>query len=278
MVAVGAGVAGPNRQFSGFILGGLWPRDFYGSVDDRGRRTAHIRSNLSCGRARHRRVGFRDPQRQRWRMIEAMHVTYQGDSKAVEAQADLFASMADAIDECVRIVDDARSQMDAIDQQAHDAIQKVIDSKGGWFGALAMMSMIWAILTQARAAAEAASAAAAGNIASQAAQDSKGQPCRRRAEWQARRCRPPRTARTETATSSWRVTRSSRKTPPGADASERRDRIDERGQLPDAQDQVDSPSNLSRRESTNSRECPEAIAEARGADRSEGRCARPEVI
>ena len=101
-------------------------------------------------------------------MIEGMHVVYQGDSKAVEAQADLFTSMADAIDECVRIVDDARTQMDAIDQQAHDAIQKILDSKGGWFGALAMMSMIWAILTQARAAAEAVSAAAASDIASQA--------------------------------------------------------------------------------------------------------------
>ena len=114
-------------------------------------------------------------------MIEAMHVTYQGDSKAVEAQADLFTSMADAIEECARIVDDARSQMDAIDQQAHEAIQKIIDSKGGWFGALAMMSMIWAILTQARAAAEAVSAAAAGNIASQAAQIRSGHPRRRRA-------------------------------------------------------------------------------------------------
>ncbi len=102
-------------------------------------------------------------------MIEAMHVTYQGDSKAVEAQSDLFTSMADSVDECVDIVKDARLQMDAIDREAHEAIQKIIDSKGGWFGPLAMLSMIWAILVQARTAAEAASAAAAANIGTQAA-------------------------------------------------------------------------------------------------------------
>ena len=101
-------------------------------------------------------------------MIEAMHVAYSGDSKAVEAQSDLFGSMAEAVDECSRIVRDARTQMDAIDQQAHEAIQKIIDSKGGWFGPLAMLSMIWAILTQARAAADAVSAAAVANIGSQA--------------------------------------------------------------------------------------------------------------
>ncbi len=101
-------------------------------------------------------------------MIEAMHVVYSGDSKAVETQSDLFGSMAEAVDECSRIVRDARSQMDAIDREAHEAIQKVIDSKGGWFGPLAMLAMIWAILTQARAAADAVSAAAVANIGSQA--------------------------------------------------------------------------------------------------------------
>ena len=83
-------------------------------------------------------------------MIEAMHVTYQDDSKAVEAQSDLFASMADAIDECSRIVKDARLQMDAIDREAHEAIQRIIDDKGGWFGPLAMLSLIWSILTQSK--------------------------------------------------------------------------------------------------------------------------------
>ncbi len=170
MVAVGAGVAGPNRKFSDFILGGLWPRTSTDSWTAAAAAQRTFAANISSGRSRHRRICVRDPQRQRRRTwSKRMHVAYQGDSKAVEAQADLFTSMAAAIDECARIVDDARTQMDAIDQQAHEAIQKIIDSKGGWFGALAMMSMIWAILTQARAAAEAVSAAAVGEIGSQAA-------------------------------------------------------------------------------------------------------------
>ena len=101
-------------------------------------------------------------------MIEAMHVIYQDDSKAVEAQSDLFASMADSIDECAGIVEDARQQMDAIDREAHEAIDKIINSERGVFGAWAMLSMIWAILAQARTAALAASAAAVANIGSQA--------------------------------------------------------------------------------------------------------------
>ena len=168
MVAVGAGVAGPKRQFSAFILGGVWPITSTGSWTTA---AAAQRTFAQTSRAGASDIGASASailSDNDGRMIEGMHVVYQGDSKAVEAQADLFTSMADAIDECARIVDDARTQMDAIDQQAHDAIQKIMDSKGGWFGALAMMSMIWAILTQARAAAEAVSAAAASDIASQA--------------------------------------------------------------------------------------------------------------
>ena len=59
--------------------------------------------------------------------------------------------------------------MDAIDREAHEAIQKIIDSKGGWFGPWAMLSLIWTILVAARTAAEAVSAAAVGTIATQAA-------------------------------------------------------------------------------------------------------------
>ena len=55
-------------------------------------------------------------------MIEAMHVVYQNDSKAVEAQSDLFDSMAGCIDECAGIVKDARMQLD---QPVH---------RGHWFG------------------------------------------------------------------------------------------------------------------------------------------------
>ncbi len=62
-----------------------------------------------------------------------------------------------------------KSQLDAIDQRAHDEIQKVIDSKGGWFGPLAILCMIWAIITRARGEAIAVTVDAVRAIAQEAA-------------------------------------------------------------------------------------------------------------
>ena len=101
MVAVGAGDVKPNRQFSDFILGGLWPETPQAHGRG-GQRAAHFRSNLARGRARRERFRSAILGNNDGAMIEAMHVIYQGDSKAVEAQSDLFTSMADAIDECAR--------------------------------------------------------------------------------------------------------------------------------------------------------------------------------
>ncbi len=91
------------------------------------------------------------------------------DSQAVRTQSELYAVMSETIRECVRIIEDAKSQLDAIDQRAHEEIQKIIDSKGGWFGPLAMLSLIWAIHHSCRnEAAVSSSVAAAGNCARQA--------------------------------------------------------------------------------------------------------------
>ena len=131
VVAVGAGEAKPNRQFSDFILGGLWPQTSPGPWSGA--------ANAQRTFAQTSRAGARDVSASAsailgdndGAMIEAMHVIYQDDSKAVEAQSDLFDSMADAIDECAGIVKDARLQLDAIDREAHEAIQKIIDGQKG---------------------------------------------------------------------------------------------------------------------------------------------------
>ncbi len=128
--SVGAGEVMPNRKFSEFILGGLWPATSPGPWTGAasGQRTFAQASRAGArdvGASASAILGDNDGA-----MIEAMHVTYQDDSKAVETQSDLFASMADAIDECSRIVKDARLQLDAIDREAHEAIQKIIDRQG----------------------------------------------------------------------------------------------------------------------------------------------------
>ena len=97
-----------------------------------------------------------------------MHVTYMKDASAVQQQADMYAVMATAVEECAGIVVDARAQLDSIDHSAHEEIDAVIASRGGWFGALAMLAMIWQIITRARADAEAVSAAVAGQLGAQA--------------------------------------------------------------------------------------------------------------
>lgn len=169
MVAVGgAGEVKPNRKFSHLILDGLWPETSpspWAGVAS-AQQTFAQASRTAAGQVSSSAASILSSND--GAMIESMHATYQSDSKAVESQSDLFAEMAGAINKCADIVEEARLQLDAIDREAHGAIQELIDSqKGGVFGGWAVLSMIWAILSQARAAAMAASSAAAANIASQ---------------------------------------------------------------------------------------------------------------
>ena len=130
---------------------------------------ADFREGIERRCFRDKRFGLRHFEPQRWRNVRVMHIVYQQDAKAVEAQAHLFDLIADAVEECVRLVDEARVQLDTIDREAHEEIQEVLDSKGGWFGPLALLGMIWSILTSARASAQALAVATAGNIAAQGA-------------------------------------------------------------------------------------------------------------
>ena len=78
-------------------------------------------------------------------------LTYIKDSKRSKRNADLYRingggrSMS-ALD----LIKTLRSRLDAIDQRAHEEIQQVIESKGGWFGPLGVLAAIWAIITRAR--------------------------------------------------------------------------------------------------------------------------------
>ena len=101
VVAVGAGEVKPNRQFSDFILG------VYGLQRHQGPWTGAANAQRTFAQAS--RAGARDVSASATAilsdndgaMIEAMHVTYQGDSKAVETQSDLFGSMAESVDDAV---------------------------------------------------------------------------------------------------------------------------------------------------------------------------------
>ena len=79
-----------------------------------------------------------------------MHVTYMKDSQAVQTQSELYDVMAEAIKACGLLIQDAKSRLDSIDQRAHDEIERVLKSKGGWFGPLAVLAAVFAIITRAR--------------------------------------------------------------------------------------------------------------------------------
>ena len=158
----------PTRSFSAAIVGGLWPST---TADQCSAAAAQLQSfsQLSSVRADEiSQSGNGLLLLNSGQMIEAMHVTYMKDSQAVRTQSELYAVMSEAVRECARLIEDAKSQLDAIDQRAHDEIQKVVDSKGGWFGPLAMLAAIWAIITRARNEAIAVTTATVRSLAEQA--------------------------------------------------------------------------------------------------------------
>ena len=170
MAAVSAPAGLPTRSFSGFILGGLWPitpAETWSTMAQAERAfqqfsSAGANSVMASANAL---LGDNSGE-----MVEAMHVAYANDSKDIQIQADLYRVIADAVEECARLIESAKSQLETIDRQAHDQIQQAIENKG-WFGPFALLAMIWAILARARADAQAVSASAAGKIGQQTGRD-----------------------------------------------------------------------------------------------------------
>jgi hypothetical protein len=85
-----------------------------------------------------------------------MQLIYADDAQAIKRQSDLYWTFAEAMRACADLLDYARRRLESIDANAHDEIQKAIDSwkGGGWFGPSALVSQIWAIVSRARADAE----------------------------------------------------------------------------------------------------------------------------
>ena len=140
----------PTRSFSTAIVGGLWPST---TPDQCSSAAGELQgfSQLSGVHADEiSRSGNGLLLLNSGQMAEAMHVTYVKDSQAVRTQSELYGVMSEAVRECARLIEDAKSRLDAIDRRAHDEIQKIIGSKGGWFGPLAVLAAIWAIIARAR--------------------------------------------------------------------------------------------------------------------------------
>ena len=169
MVAVSVGEKMPTRTYSPLIVGGLWPRTSISAWSGaaQAQRTFATASTSRANAIRSSAYGLLTDNS--GEMIESMHVAFVDDGRQVQTQGDLYKVMADAVDACAKIVQDARSLLDAIDADAHEAIQQALDNwKGGsWFGPLALVYQIWGIISRARSHAEAASEAMAAAVGAQ---------------------------------------------------------------------------------------------------------------
>src|SRR6516165_6165938 len=137
-------------MFSALIVGGLWPSTPSGQCATAAGQLQQF-SQLSKVHADDiSRSGNGLLARNSGQMIDAMHVTFIKDSQAVQTQSELYGVMADALRECGRLIQDVKSRLDSIDQRGHEEIDEVLKSKGGWFGPLAALAAIFAIITRAR--------------------------------------------------------------------------------------------------------------------------------
>jgi hypothetical protein len=102
-------------------------------------------------------------------MIDGMHGMYMRDAMAVMDQSDLYQNMSAVVDEVAQLIYHARTQLDEIDRAANEEIERLkAAAQGGGIGASlrlnAVVADIAAVITKARAAAEALSASIAAEI------------------------------------------------------------------------------------------------------------------
>ena len=97
-----------------------------------------------------------------------MHVTYIKDSQAVQTQSELYGVMADALRECGRLVQEAKSRLDSIDQHAHEEIDRSSKKQGRLVRSARGTRSHLSIITRARNEAIAVVTDAVRSIAQQA--------------------------------------------------------------------------------------------------------------
>ena len=85
-------------------------------------------------------------------------------AQTVTAHADEYFTMAGAAEEVGRLIYGLREDLDNIDREANQEIQRVLSSGGGGLSAAAKVAMLNAIVAQARADATTKSTAASGAI------------------------------------------------------------------------------------------------------------------
>src|SRR6476661_1953726 len=100
----------PNRKFSAAIIGGLWPSTPADQYFATASGLQNFSQNSSARATEVSRSGSELLTQNSGEMIDAMHVTYMKDSRAVQIQADLYRLMAEATRECGQQIQDAKAK------------------------------------------------------------------------------------------------------------------------------------------------------------------------
>ena len=141
----------PSRPYSALIVGGLWPTSDPRSWTQSGSALRqkgqellaaadgirHSADNVVAeGQTGHTITGF----------VDACH----RNAHTVTAHADEYFTMADSAEEIARLLDGLCQDLDDIDRQANDDIQRILSSGGGGLTAAAKAAMLNAVVTGAR--------------------------------------------------------------------------------------------------------------------------------
>jgi hypothetical protein len=144
----------PSRPYSALIVGGLWPisdpqswTQSGSTLRQKGQELLaaahgirHSADNVVAeGQSGHTINGF----------VDACH----RNAQTVTTHADEYFTMADSAEEIARLIDGLRQDLDDIDRQANEDIQRILSSGGGALTAAAKTAMLNTVVAQARAAA-----------------------------------------------------------------------------------------------------------------------------
>jgi sugar (pentulose or hexulose) kinase len=160
----------PSRPYSALIIGGLWPMSDPAAWVQSGTALADKGNDL-LGHAHTIRHSANNVvgEGQSGHTIDGFVDACHRNARTVTSHADQYFDMSDSAHEIARTIDGLRQDLDQIDEQANEEIQRVLSSGGGALTAAAQTAMLNAIVTQARAAATEKHTVAAAAIAAQSA-------------------------------------------------------------------------------------------------------------
>jgi hypothetical protein len=154
VVATGASAAVPSRPYSALIVGGLWPASNTQSWSQSASALRHKGQELlaAADGIRHSADGV-VTDGQSGQTIDGFVDACHRNAHTVTAHADEYFTMAASADEIASLIDGLRQDLDDIDRQANEEIQRILSSGGSLLSAAAKAAMLNTVVAQARAVA-----------------------------------------------------------------------------------------------------------------------------